>query len=293
MKELLSTLLATTEFMDPTTKIERAREDVLNYVLIIAHPDDESMFFLPTIYNIAKTAPKRMHQIFILCLSNGNYDNLGTIRERELQSAAEIISSENTKIKVTIVEDEKLQDGPKEAWPADLIADKIRDFISAEKMENEKLILMTFDEEGVSNHINHIHTYDGVLKFFSRHDCDGTYLKVNQKIFSRADVSLELWTLKSINNPLMKYFPITILIQFMLEWLYFVTTKSRIIEGNRCRRFCMINPALVWSAMRAHSSQFVWYRRLFVIFSRYSYVNDLTVHEWKRPHDERVLKKND
>jgi hypothetical protein len=27
--------------------------------------------------------------------------------------------------------------------------------------------------------------------------------------------------------------------------------------------------------MMAHASQFVWYRRLFVIFSRYTYVNTL------------------
>jgi len=26
--------------------------------------------------------------------------------------------------------------------------------------------------------------------------------------------------------------------------------------------------------MQAHASQFVWYRRLFVLFSRYSFVND-------------------
>ena len=64
--------------------------------------------------------------------------------------------------------------------------------------------------------------------------CDRTHLKVDQKICSRTDVSLELWTLKStINNPvLMKYFPVAVLIQFMLEWLYFVTTKNRTIEGN-------------------------------------------------------------
>jgi hypothetical protein len=41
----------------------------------------------------------------------------------------------------------------------------------------------------------------------------------------------------------------------------------------------MINPSLVWNAMKAHHSQFVWYRRLFVVFSRYSYANDFAVFE--------------
>ena len=59
--------------------------------------------------------------------------------------------------------------------------------------------------------------------------CDGTHLKVDQKICSRTDVSLELLNLKStiLNNLLMKYFPISVLIKFMLEWLYFVTSKNR------------------------------------------------------------------
>jgi hypothetical protein len=44
----------------------------------------------------------------------------------------------------------------------------------------------------------------------------------------------------------------------------------------------MFHPTLVWRAMKAHYSQFVWYRKLFVMFSRYSYVNDWTVHSHSR-----------
>lgn len=42
------------------------------------------------------------------------------------------------------------------------------------------------------------------------------------------------------------------------------TTQYRIME-----------PVLVWKAMAAHHSQFVWYRRLSVLFSRYTFINDL------------------
>lgn len=31
-----------------------------------------------------------------------------------------------------------------------------------------------------------------------------------------------------------------------------------------------------WKAMRMHYSQFVWYRKLFLLYSRYSYFNNLT-----------------
>ena len=36
-----------------------------------------------------------------------------------------------------------------------------------------------------------------------------------------------------------------------------------------------MDPILVWKAMAAHYSPFVWYRRLSVMFSRYTYINDL------------------
>ncbi len=50
-------------------------------LLVIAHPDDESMFFVPTIL--------LQSNISILCLSNGDYDGLGIVRESELQRASE------------------------------------------------------------------------------------------------------------------------------------------------------------------------------------------------------------
>jgi len=38
-------------------------------------------------------------------------------------------------------------------------------------------------------------------------------------------------------------------------------------------------PRMNYQAMQAHASQFVWYRRLFVVFSRYTFMNTLEVIE--------------
>jgi N-acetylglucosaminylphosphatidylinositol deacetylase len=35
------------------------------------------------------------------------------------------------------------------------------------------------------------------------------------------------------------------------------------------------SPWASWQAMQQHPSQFVWFRRLFVVFSRYTYINTL------------------
>jgi len=236
-----------------------------NYVLVIAHPDDESMFFLPMIYNIMHDANYKCNKssLHILCLSNGNYDKLGAIRERELHAAVALISHQ---IKVTIVRNSKLLDGPKESWSCHLIGTILVGYIQKEKIDKQPVTtLVTFDKGGVSGHANHVDTHEGVLDF---------YLK------NHLDLDLELWTLVSIENIVKKYVPILPVLRLVFMWIFSFGQRRHIkMEGmNQCS-FMMMDPMLVWRAMNAHYTQFVWYRRLFVVFSRYSYVNDFTVHK--------------
>lgn len=50
--------------------------------LLIAHPDDEAMFFAPTV--LALTRPETGNHVKILCLSSGDADGLGETRKKEL-----------------------------------------------------------------------------------------------------------------------------------------------------------------------------------------------------------------
>lgn len=50
--------------------------------LLIAHPDDEAMFFAPTV--LALTRPDLGNHVKILCLSSGDAAGLGETRKREL-----------------------------------------------------------------------------------------------------------------------------------------------------------------------------------------------------------------
>ena len=76
-------------------------KEVKNTLIIIAHPDDESMFFTPVILSLRKFSS----QVFILCLSEGSthththihlftnfstgdYYGDGSLRRKELISAA-------------------------------------------------------------------------------------------------------------------------------------------------------------------------------------------------------------
>lgn len=49
-------------------------------LFVTAHPDDECMFFTPTI-----EAMKKESDLYILVLSNGGYDGLGKIRQKEME----------------------------------------------------------------------------------------------------------------------------------------------------------------------------------------------------------------
>ncbi len=137
------------------------------------------------------------------------------------------------------------------------------------------------------------------------------------------EINVSVHTLNTISNPLYKYFMwafvnllpflVRLLLRIVLHVFFFflgalpwmeqdTTTPSpsmRQFSGvNMIHRtstvttmqFRIMDPILVWRAMAAHQSQFVWYRRLSVMFSRYTYINDLQTmtvdHEMLSSMDE-------
>lgn len=54
--------------------------------LLIAHPDDEAMFFAPAVLALAR--PESGNHLKILCLSSGNAEGLGETRKKELVKSA-------------------------------------------------------------------------------------------------------------------------------------------------------------------------------------------------------------
>src|ERR1700761_638697 len=55
-------------------------------LLLIAHPDDEAMFFAPTLRRL--TQPDLGNQVLVLCFSSGDADGLGEVRKKELKKSA-------------------------------------------------------------------------------------------------------------------------------------------------------------------------------------------------------------
>jgi len=203
-------------------------------LLVISHPDDESMFFGPTIQALRR-AGARTH---ILCLSNGDADGLGAVREKELESARKFLGVDSSEV----VNDSKLKDGFKEAWPEETIAARVE--ASVRRLDAN--VVLTFDAKGVSGHPNHVAAYRGVRRWAA----------AARKI----SASPEAWALVTV-NPLRKFLTFgDVFASFALESHVLVAATSA-MEVRR--------------AMSLHRSQWVWYRKLFVLFSRYAYVNSL------------------
>ncbi|GJP35014.1 hypothetical protein CLOM_g19480 [Closterium sp. NIES-68] len=233
--------------------------------LVIAHPDDESMFFVPTLRALVArpsavrrfitSAPQAdsMEEgaacsVHILCLSSGNAEGLGATRTDELRAAATTLGIAQSC--VDVVDHPQLQDGMDQSWPSDVIAGLVSDFVKRHQIK----MLLTFDDWGVSGHPNHraiSHALRGMVQ-------DGS-------------LTIPLWTLESA----LLHIKFLGLLGVLAMWLHALLTRQLSWAGNR---ICFICPSMLPSvrAMCAHRSQFVWFRWLFVLFSVYTFINTLT-----------------
>ncbi|GET03860.1 N-acetylglucosaminyl-phosphatidylinositol de-N-acetylase [Rhizophagus clarus] len=186
-------------------------------LLIISHPDDECMFFGPTLLFLQD----QNTQIHLLCLSIGNESGL---------------------------DHPSLQDGPKNNWNPILISDIINDYVTKHKID----IIITFDEKGVSSHPNHIAAFNGAKHFI-------------QSVTTSNNVILYKLTTVPILRKYISILDLPLTYQFKnqnhLNHLIFISSFNNFILARR--------------AMTSHQSQLVWFRHLYILFSRYMMINEL------------------
>ncbi|KAG6580275.1 N-acetylglucosaminyl phosphatidylinositol de-N-acetylase [Phytophthora cinnamomi] len=249
-------------------------------LIVTAHPDDESMFFLPLVHSLQQPQEGSNDKwvTHLLCLSRGNFDGLGDIRVKELKACATYIGLSTDHVKV--LEDPKLQDGMKNQWDVAHVATVVTEYVEKNKID----AVFTFDDYGVSGHANHIATHYGVKRAvremqekcaaFAEGDADS---KKQMKV-------VRGWALES-TNILRKY--VGVLDAALSYWL-----SRRKEDEQEERQFVFVcQPRWNYNAMELHQSQFVWYRRLFVAFSRYTFINTfrplLTVSSADLPAEQK------
>lgn len=239
---------------------------------IIGHPDDEVMFFSPSLVEVTKS--KHSNDVKIICFSKGDAvdESFGDIRTQELRSSARIIGIDDKNVVVL----EKYKDGMEEQWSKQDIASSL----ATEVNDNGKpLVLITFDDKGVSNHPNHISLFHGTREYVD------THLK------PRLPHNHKLYVLKSLN--FWEKYSFTLLTNVEL----FVDLLSKFVFNNvlkinvnisffnaysekklpSIKFYSDLNMLSVSYAAMAygHFSQMVWFRYGWLFFSRYLTFNHL------------------
>ncbi|KAF0872651.1 PIGL acetylase, partial [Crocuta crocuta] len=210
-------------------------------LLVIAHPDDEAMFFAPTVLGLARLR----HRLFLLCFSAGNYYNQGEIRKKELLQSCDVLGIPPSSI--MIIDDRDFPDDPAVQWDTERVASTLLQHIE----ENSINLVVTFDAGGVSGHSNHVALYaavsDKTLHFSSP---------------PTPQPGCSALTLQSV-GVLRKYLSLLDLPFSLLQPpdVLFVLTSKEVAQAKK--------------AMSCHHSQLLWFRRLYVLFSRYLRINSL------------------
>ncbi|KAI0480892.1 LmbE-like protein [Xylariaceae sp. FL0804] len=276
--------------------------------LLIAHPDDEAMFFAPAL--LALTRPEAGNHVKILCLSTGDAAGLGETRRRELVRSALLLGLRAEDDVFVVDRPDDFPDAMDAHWDTAKIssllcsafaphlsssASSSSDSSGGRKKNNNSssssghnrpadaepptaLIdaLVTFDARGVSAHPNHTSLYHGARRFV------GSLLAGKPGWASPVD----LYTLTTVPRA-RKY----------LSFLdVFATLAGLVLAGPRARKASgRGNPgALValsgfWgregygaarrAMTRAHVSQMVWFRWGWIALSRYMFINDLRLEK--------------
>ncbi|CAG5123363.1 unnamed protein product [Candidula unifasciata] len=203
-------------------------------LLVTAHPDDECMFFSPAILELSHS-----NSVHILCVTTGNYYGLGTERKKEILESAKVLGI--PKQNVEVFDDSCFLDDPHQAWDVR----KLQQSLMAHIEQLQPDYILTFDDKGVSGHPNHIAVSQVLRQMLKESRATGP----KPRLYLLETVSLARQYISFLDLPL----------SLLTKKLTFVSSFSNIICSQR--------------AMYAHQTQFVWFRILHVIFSRYMVIN--------------------
>ncbi|KAL0262867.1 N-acetylglucosaminyl-phosphatidylinositol de-N-acetylase [Diplodia seriata] len=239
--------------------------------LLIAHPDDEAMFFAPTIQ--ALTRPELGNHLKILCLSSGDADGLGETRKQELLKSGMLLGL-RSEDDMLVIEDSNFPDSMTATWSpkhlsallAKAFAPNISTTPATRAPEATVDAIVTFDAGGVSNHPNHRSLYHGAHAF----------LRELMRRHAGWDCPVKLYTLTSVNIA-RKYVsvldaPLTVL-SVLLQWRKKEAGSfpSPLMFVSGVRQVRTAQAAMV----EAHKSQMVWFRWGWIGIGRYMVMNDL------------------
>ncbi|ORX37397.1 putative deacetylase LmbE-like domain-containing protein [Kockovaella imperatae] len=207
-------------------------------LVLTAHPDDEAMFFAPSILYLIESG----WDVYGLCLSTGNATGLGEIRKRELVESYRILGVSADK--VYHLDEPSLQDGMNIIWEPEA---HILPYLQAHLEKQPVKHILTFDAYGVTQHPNHMNL---------------------PRAAQAIGPAVKVITLKS-PSVLSKFTGVL--------WILYHKLFSR---SDPDVAIVISSPRQWWAGIRGmleHRSQLVWFRWLYLAFSRLMWVNELVL----------------
>ncbi|KAK3358002.1 putative deacetylase LmbE-like domain-containing protein [Lasiosphaeria hispida] len=228
-----------------------------NLLIVTAHPDDECLFFAPSILGVLD----RNREVVggLLVMSKGNNYGVGDLRRHELKGSCTALGIADERC--IALDHADLQDNPHVWWDTDLIERIVHEHVKKWQID----AIITFDEGGVSGHINHRAVSAAVSKYAS--------------INPQAPVTFTLTTAALPRKyTILGDLPLTALPFFwrIIEALSFPAHTAdpkdggRVLVANTWHRYLVTREAFA-----RHPSQYTWDRNLYMILSRYVWFNDL------------------
>ncbi|KAG2154239.1 N-acetylglucosaminylphosphatidylinositoldeacety la se [Suillus bovinus] len=223
-------------------------------LLLTAHPDDECFFFAPTVLALRRNSLSP--EIFSLCLSSGNADGVGEQRKGELARSLNILGVEEEHR--WVIEHPQLQDNITQQWDAEIIAQVLRPFV----IEHHITSVLTFDIKGISLHPNHFSLPLGV-----------SYLIKSLSSSSHTPVPRLFSLITVLVLPKYAGLPSAILARLGIFSQAFLASEPT-VDSPPVFISGIPDYLTTVKAILAHGSQMVWFRYLYMTFSRYMWVNE-------------------
>ncbi|KAI3373468.1 hypothetical protein L3Q82_022075, partial [Scortum barcoo] len=222
-----------------------------------------------------------------------NFYNQGPQRKQELLNSCAVLGIPESRI--TIVDHKELPDDPKTEWSVSLVSSVIVKYIRVHSLN----MVLTFDGRGVSGHANHVAIHKAVSHLACTGQVpDGIYTSFDWSYCSLGSrrerfrlnvtiISFFTWLYSNSFNPLLtgslpalpdccllslvtvglfrKYISF---LDLPLSWL--LPSGLRCITGSRGYRRAK-------DAMFCHRTQLLWFRYLYIAFSRYMFINTFQI----------------
>ncbi|GAA6058348.1 hypothetical protein JCM3770_005845 [Rhodotorula araucariae] len=205
---------------------------------VTAHPDDESFFFAPSILSLL--APPHNADGALLCLSVGDHEGLGDTRRQELGASCGALGI--ARERCVALDVPTLPDDPAVWWETDAVERAVRKYVEGWQAD----AVISFDEYGVSGHANH------------------RALSAALSAISRSDPSFPPLYAVSSTSLLAKYTSALLLPVSVLQRLLPFSPSADALFVSSVRQYRSTR-----CSFDAHQSQAIWFRSLFVSFSRY------------------------